>query len=390
MGTNINQVLDSGLRLSNPSDAEETYETVVNDCMRLAHGAFGSIFILNNEVLERVYASSPVLYTTRVRKKGFTYTAAHTLKPSFISIAKLRPIQPHLHTKGVKSVVFIPLINKNKAFGVISIDSTTKVEYTDKELELLALYGAFASLAIKRVELFNETKQALEIRDFFISIASHELRTPLTAINGYVQLLNKKIVDKESTEARWIEKLVQETNRMTILIKELLEVNRIRAGVAEYTLKEYSLNDIISRTINRILYHYQNREIIFDSKLAEGSDCIIADYDKLVQVFYNLIDNAIKYSHQADPVTVTIQLKKPNFVIKIVDKGKGITHDKVKEVLEGSIQQLDDGTEKAGIGLGLFLVKNIVQKHNGEIDIKTRKHKGTTVIVTLPKFDKHE
>lgn len=377
---------NAALRLSKPGSLEDVYETIVSDSLNFVGADFGSIFLRKKGVLERVYASDPTLYTARIRDKGYTYKASMLESPSYIQFSKIQKFQPNLSILGVKSVVYIPLWYKNRSFGIISLDSLKRKEYSDEEMTILKLYGSIASLAMKKTEFYNETKQALEIRNFFISIAAHELRTPLTSISGYVQLLKKKMPNGESLESRWIEKLAHETNRLTILTKELLESNRIRAGVAEYMLKQHSLNDIIKRTINRLQYHYPDRELQYQNSLPNSEDIVVADYDKLIQVFYNLLENAIKYSPEDEPIGISMDFRKPHLVVKIRDKGVGIEFDRLKQILDGTYNHVDDGSEKAGIGLGLFLVKKIIEKHNGFISIKSAKRKGTTVTVKLPKF----
>ncbi len=385
MKTLVEKVYKASLNLSHPLNEEDTYETIIKDSMELADAQFGSVFLINSGVLERVYASDSLLYTNRARKKGFTYKSLKSTTPSFVSIEKIKNIHPGLINMGIKVVLYLPLYYRGKAFGVIALNSTKRKSYTDEELQTLKIYASMASLAIKKTELLTGTKQALEIRDFFISTASHELRTPLTAISGYAQLLHKKMNNSGTPESRWIEKLVQETNRLTILTTELLEVNRIRAGLAEYILKEHSLVDILQRTISRLQYHHPSKKILFESVVSDDNDIIVADYDKLVQVFYNLLDNAVKYSSHDQNVSVSVFYKKPYFQVKIDDRGKGISQERLQQIFEGKLHQVDDGTEKAGMGLGLFLVKNIIEKHNGLITIKSSKNKGTTVTVKLPK-----
>lgn len=381
----VDQIYNASLNLSHPLNEEDTYATIIKDSLKFADAQHGSIFLKKDGVLERVYVSTQHLYTVHARKKGFTHTASLNPLPSFVSIDSVKDVHPALLELGTKVVLFLPLFYRGKSFGVITLNSSKREKYSKEELQVFKLYASFASLAIKKTELFSDTKQALEIRDFFISIASHELRTPLTAISGYAQLLHKKMKDVDSTESRWIEKLAQETNRLTILTSELLEVNKIRAGLAEYILKEQSLHDILRRTISRLQYHYPSKRILLETAVADRGDTVIADYDKLVQVFYNLLDNAVKYSDPEKDVLVSVNYKRPYLYIKIIDKGEGISKDRLKEIFEGKLHHVDDGTEKAGIGLGLFLVKNIIEKHNGLITIKSTQKKGTTVIVKLPK-----
>src|SRR5690606_7915517 len=118
-----------------------------------------------------------------------------------------------------------------------------------KETDILKLFGSFASLAIKKNELYEETKNALEVRDMFISLASHELRTPLTSINGYIQLLHSRKDKLGHSESKWINELYEESKRLTNLVRELLEVNRIKQGQLQFILRETKFSDIVTSAI---------------------------------------------------------------------------------------------------------------------------------------------
>src|SRR5690606_11591757 len=118
--------------------------------------------------------------------------------------------------------------------------------------------------------LYEEVQKSLELRDLFISMASHELRTPLTTIMGYTELLRKKLDDRTTKEAKWVEKLHKENKRLEHLIKELLEVSRIKTGQLQYMIEECNLSDIVKGAVETFHYRYPTRKLVYENNLVNG------------------------------------------------------------------------------------------------------------------------
>lgn len=377
----INQI---SLKFLEPLSLKKTYETTVSEARRLVDAQYGSILLENKGLFERVYTSSPKFYKIKARKKGFTYRAFKTQRAFTVDVSKTEKIHPRLKKIGIKSSIFIPLVYHEKPIGVLSLASLNKEQFTQKKLEILKLFGSMASLAIRKAQLHNEMQNAIEARDYFISMAAHELRTPLTTINGYVQLLCKKLCKENLPQSRWAEQLLWETNRLTQLINELLEVNRIKTGNLNYLFKEYSGRKLIEKSISNFKFAYPNRKIIYSEKLNKGLDTIIGDPDKLEQVFDNLLENAAKFSCASEEIKVTLKFKSRFLVVTIKDNGGGIPQDELLKILSGSYRRSAKNQED-GMGLGLFLAKNIIKVHRGVLDIKSKINGGTTVEVMLPR-----
>lgn len=385
MNQTLEDIYKAGLKFLEPLTPVETYATIVEEAIKLVGADYGSILLENNKGLEKVYASDTQLYNIKVRKRGFTYKAFRAKHPSIINASQVKLYHPELHSLHVKSIIYIPLEYGSKTIGILSLDSKQKETFTDFELNSLKLFGSLASLAIKKTQHYNETQQALELRDYFISAAAHELRTPLTSIHGYTQLLHNRLNKKDSIEKRWVEQLLNETNRLTYLINELLEVNRIRSGKADYQWNECSMDEIIQRLINRIQYHYPNHIIEYKNDTLNENDSIIGDSDRLQQAIYNILENAAEYSNPSSLIKVHLSGNKQYVVLKIKDKGKGMDTDHLYKIFNGHLQNGIEDQEK-GIGIGLFLVKNILTRHHALFDVKSKLNKGTTFVIKLPKY----
>lgn len=384
MKNTLDRIYKAGLKFLEPLTPEQTYATIAEEAVKLVNGSAGSIMLRTNHGLERVYSSDPAIATVKARKKGFAYTAFIKRKALVVHVEEMAKVHPEVSYSGVKSVIFIPLSYRNQSIGVLHVRSPKDDYFSQKELDILKLFGSYASLAIRKTQLYNETKKALETRDLFISMAAHELKTPLTSIHGYIQLLHGKLVGKNTVEARWVERLSWESFRLTQLVKELLEIERIKTGQLVYILKECYLEEVIKRTLENFRLSYPERKIIFSDEIEQGKDMVIGDFDKLLQVLGNIVENAIKFSSADSVVKIFLKVKNTDFIILIKDEGIGIAKKDLKNIFESYYRASSDQS-KEGMGLGLYLAKEIIERHHGEINIKSKVNKGTTVEIKLPK-----
>src|SRR3989344_2861390 len=221
-GNILDKIYKAALKFLVPLNLEETYALIVQEAIKLVKAQNGSIFLMEQGKLNRVYASDPLLYKIQVRNKGTTFNTFKTNKTNIIRVKLLEKVHPEFKRLGVKSIISIPLTNHGETIGVLSLQSTKSEYLTDQELDTLELFGSLASLAIRKTKLYDETKRALEARDLFISMAVYELRTPLTTISGYAQLLHSKLSGSVTPESRWVEELSWEAYRLTLLVNELL------------------------------------------------------------------------------------------------------------------------------------------------------------------------
>lgn len=385
MNTLLAKIYKTSTKFLEPLDPDKTYQLIVEEAIKLVGASHGSIFLMQNNRLVRLYASSPVLYKINIRKHGFTYK---TFKDNQIYISnRQQNQQAHPITKlfPSESVVYIPLSYKNKSIGVLNLGSLKEESFSRQEIEMLRFFASLATLAIRKTQLYDETKKALEMRDLFISMASHELRTPLTTISGYAQLLQNKFQNDDSVEAGWVKQLYYEAIRLAKLINELLEINRIKKGIKlDLHLSECNMEQVMQRAITNFKFSYPHREVIFKNNLSEKEDIVIGDFDKLIQIITNVLDNAAKYSLPGTKIVIELSFKPPHIIVSIKDRGKGIEEKDLPKVIERYYKV--DHTDQKGIGIGLFLVKNFLDRHNGDLKIYSKLGKGTIVNLKFPRI----
>jgi PAS domain S-box-containing protein len=221
-------------------------------------------------------------------------------------------------------------------------------------------------------------------KDNFFGIASHELKTPVTSIKAYTQVLENMLLHKGfNKEAGMVSKMDAQINRLTNLIRDLLDVTRINAGKMEFNYSYFNLNQLIGEIIEEIQRTTNKHHIILNlSALPE----IYSDRDRIGQVVTNLLTNAIKYSPNADEVIVNTQLKNNEVFLCVEDFGVGISSENQEKVFDRFFR-VKNGKKHTfpGLGLGLYISAEIIKREGGRIWIeKSAEDEGSTFCVSLP------
>jgi PAS domain S-box-containing protein len=224
-----------------------------------------------------------------------------------------------------------------------------------------------------------------QLKDEFISMAAHELRTPLTALRGYVQILSRHVVGSDPLSARAIETLHEQGERMERLINDLLDVGRIETHQLELRRRELDLVALVRQLAAEVGRSSSRHPIVVTS----SRDQIIGswDGDRLSQVFANLLTNAIKYSPEGGPINVTITVPdtEGEVLVAVTDRGIGIEPAELPRLFTryGRVGR-DNPLRQVGLGIGLFISKEIVDAHGGSIRVSSEPDRGSTFTVALP------
>lgn len=355
---------------------------ILNEISQITEIKSGIICLFDNEKLKNVYSigiQGKVVCTT----KNQIYKVYNNKK---ILLSEKNEIKHYKFLKNFKScyALYLPMIHHRDSIGIIVLFSEKPITFNKKYLSLLQLFTSMSAVSIKKTQLHLQVQNALEMRDRFIALASHELRTPLTSLSGYVQLLYKKLANKNTIESRWVEELYQECARLTYLIKELLDINRIKQGQLEFILNEVDVAEIVKKAIERFRFINFEKEIIFSNKLINGSGRIIGDYEKLLQMLNALLTNAAKFSPPASKIRIEIECDLRFIYLKVIDQGSGIPDKDLKKIFEGFYKI--GKNEKEGLGVGLMLTEHIVKKHRGKMHIVSGENTGTQIEVSFPRL----
>ncbi|TLY33431.1 MAG: PAS domain-containing protein, partial [Nitrospirae bacterium] len=229
-----------------------------------------------------------------------------------------------------------------------------------------------------------------QVRKDFVANVSHELRTPLTTIKGYIEALQDGGVDDREQRARFLETLRKQTDRLNLLITDLLLLAKIESGQVPLKQEPVALAGLIDRTVGLLrplIDQKQHRVVV---KIPAELPPIRGDEERLGQVFSNLLDNAIKYTPEQGTITISAELGKaappPAMIeVSVVDTGIGIPLQDLPRIFE-RFYRVDKARsrELGGTGLGLSIVKHLVEGHGGAVIVESLPGRGTKFLVRLP------
>jgi two-component system phosphate regulon sensor histidine kinase PhoR len=227
-------------------------------------------------------------------------------------------------------------------------------------------------------------KQLENTRQEFVANVSHELRTPLSMIKGYVETLINGAKDDPSVATRFLQTIEKHADRLTYLIEDLLTISRLESGQIVLSLQKVELRPLVDDVVNDLYSRASDKKVSLENEVPPEL-AVRADGDRLQQVLFNLVDNAIKYGRPEGKVWIGARpAEEQTIEISVRDNGPGIPSDAIDRIFE-RFYRVDKARsrEQGGTGLGLSIVKHIVQSHHGEVWVKSAVGQGTTFFFTL-------
>jgi len=234
------------------------------------------------------------------------------------------------------------------------------------------------------IQLLGEQLQYFEnSRNDFLADVSHELRTPLTYIKGYSDILAKGKVANKADQENYLKIIHKEASRITFLVNDLFDMSKIQLGKFELNKETTSINRLIEKVVSNLLPAARKKGLEIKCEYYPNLPEISVDMHRMEQVFYNLIENSIKYTIKGE-VTVRSYLKSEFIIIEIMDSGIGISSDELPKIWERFYRVDQSRTRKTGgSGLGLYVVKQIIESHNGDIIGSSSENEGSTFTIFL-------
>lgn len=231
----------------------------------------------------------------------------------------------------------------------------------------------------------EEIVRSNQIKDDFISSISHELRTPLTGIKGWSETLASGGYDPEETKIG-INIIAKETERLIGLVEEMLDFSKLQQNEMKLVIDRVNLKELLQETMLNVWAKAEKKQI--QLKLEDKTEqpiVVIGDVNRLKQVFLNIVDNAIKFSHEQSWIHIGVSQKTNNqALVEVVDSGIGISEENLHKVKDRFFQVNHQG---GGTGLGLAITQQLIELHQGDMEIRSELGVGTTVAVTLPMLE---
>ncbi|WP_432666307.1 HAMP domain-containing sensor histidine kinase [Wukongibacter baidiensis] len=264
----------------------------------------------------------------------------------------------------------LKIINTSKK--IAKGDFTANVALDSKD-EIGVLGNTINDMAIQlgQIEKFR--------RDFIANV-SHELKTPISLITAYAELVKDIDIDDTEDKNQYLQIVIDEAGRLNHMVEDILYLSKMEAGYAKLNLVEIPIVNLINSVIQNLDFFAKKRSIKINLNIDNNETQIYGDRDKLYQVFYNIINNAVNYSHENSQITIDIINLDSTVRIEIIDTGKGIPEQDLPYIWD-RFYKVDKSRKRddSGTGLGMAIVKNILQAHNFKYGIESEVDKGTTV-----------
>jgi signal transduction histidine kinase len=300
----------------------------------------------------------------------------------------------------VRSLLTVPLSTQQRVIGTLTVDSDRPHAFSEADERLLTIAAAQAAIAIENAQLYANLEQRAEnlaeayaelretdrIKDEVVQNISHELRTPLTFVKGYVQLLLDGSAGPLTEEQREYLRIVAEkTDIITGLVSGILFLQQ--ADRVPGRKGPVSLTQVAWRALRGCAAAAEKARLTLVEHLPPDLPAVAGNEGRLLQVFDNLLGNAIKFSPEGKQIVVTVEDAGPMVQASVSDQGIGIPEDQQEQIFD-RFYQVDGSVRRrfGGAGLGLAIVKRIVETHGGQVWVESEPGKGSTFYFTIPKY----
>lgn len=340
------------------------------------------------------------------------------IKGEPVLIQDLRKVREHLNPVvrsvadilGVTSCIGAPLISQKRILGYLGADKGGTL-CTQEDVNLLMTIASHVAVAIdnartyqdmenlaqgleqrvtertKDLQLANERLQELDrLKSAFVSIVSHELRTPMTSIKGLVEnMMDGLTGGLNERQTFYLDRVKHNIERLTRMINDLLDLSRIEAGRMELQTNAINIGNIAREVVELLQPMADEKSLTITTHIVEPIPLIQGDRDKLIQIFTNLTNNALKFTPASGTVTVKMECQTDGYIHScVIDTGCGIPLDDQKTIFESFYRSHSTELKDRGAGLGLAITKSLVELHGGTIGVESVLGQGSRFWFTIP------
>jgi PAS domain S-box-containing protein len=229
----------------------------------------------------------------------------------------------------------------------------------------------------------SHLREAVRAKDEFLAVVSHELRTPINAVLGWTRMLQDGTVRDERRKGA-LETIDRNAQSLAKMIEDLVDMARLSSGKMRISVSEIDLTGIARDAIEAVRFSATNKGVVLESMLPNDVPVVLGDADRLKQVIWNLVMNAIKFTPSGGRVKIALTASDGNVQLAVHDTGVGIASEFLPFVFE-RFRQAEASNERSGLGLGLAISRHLVEMHGGSIEVSSEgRNMGTTFVVTLP------
>jgi signal transduction histidine kinase len=296
---------------------------------------------------------------------------------------------------GVRSLIAVPIPVRGRKRGIVRVASSRTDRFTAEDLAFLTLIAAQVGLSVERADLSQRRLQVSreearqQARQEFLGQVSHELKTPVAVLKAYTELLYRKaeLDSKRAPDQEVLGRMLEQTDRMLAMVEQLLDLQKMETGQFSLEISRFDISDLARRVAENVQVTAPDHRILLKTP---GRVPVAADRRRVEEVLLNLLDNAVKYSPEGSGLVVTVsdRLAGPDVgmaMVSVSDPGRGIPSHDLERIFERFFQgqgKLHKG--HVGLGLGLYIAREIVERHGGRIWAESSLGSGSTFRFTLP------
>jgi PAS domain S-box-containing protein len=323
--------------------------------------------------------------------RGFAGKIALDARPVVLNdVDHADVLNPILRDKRIRSLMGVPLVVEGRVIGVVHVGSLSVREFGEKDVHFLQIVADRVALAIEHSRLYDEARRAradantaeaaVRMRDEFLSVAAHELKTPMTSVKIAAQLLKRSLAGAELTPAqhRAIATVDRQITKLGRLVVQLLDTVRLQGGGLALQVEDVDIAALVREAVEEARGLSTNHEFAVE---APDSLRVRIDPLRIEQVLLNLLDNAVKFMPEGGQIDVKVSTSVTTVVLSVRDRGLGVSAEHRSRLFDRFYQAHPD---RSGMGLGLYIARQIVERHGGTIYAESPAGGGTRFVISLP------
>jgi signal transduction histidine kinase len=385
-------------RLSTSLELQPTMQTVVDTCRQLL-GADVTLTLLRREGGTGLLVAASSGMGSAAPLRGLTVddgtlNGLLTLDaPLMLHAAapEAAPVRRFLQAEGILSLAIVGLALDEERLGMLWAGRRSAEPFTEGDLTFLNALAQEAGLAIRNARLYERERQQVQrlqtleaLQASFVSVASHELRTPLTCIKTSVDMLEStQSRDLPEVRAELLQTISHHTKRLETLVDDLMDATRLQAGQLTLSLQPTDLRLLVEKTVRAFAPLVDGKKQSIDLDLREPVEPVLLDRHRIEQVITNLISNAHKFAAKGGHIGIAVAKDDGQLRLTVTDDGPGIPADQQERIFE-KFYVITDSRGVSGVGLGLYIARQLVELHGGHIWVESEPGKGCAFHVVLP------
>ena len=309
-----------------------------------------------------------------------------------------------LRLTGTKSLLAVPLRTKDRILGSMIVDRKQEHSLTQEDVDLMVTFAHQVAIALDNASVYQqieelnvgleakvrertkELEQADRLRSQFLSHVSHELKTPMTSIKGFLQnMLDGLTGAVNEKQQRYLSRMLDNSDRLIRMIEDLLDRTRIQTGKLELTPAVLDLGQCVAEVVEQLRPLAQAKRQRLEALFPDVPLLVLADRDRLVQIVINLVQNALKFTPEEGAIIVTVAKENHRHAgVTVGDTGPGIPSESLEKIFDPFFRVAATRTTAKGLGLGLSIVRTLVELHGGTIEARRPEGGGGELHFTLP------